>query len=304
MRLIRNEEVQAVAGTLDLGRALEAAFAAAGAGKTALQPRERISVDGVKLSTMAAILPAAGVAGAKIYTTIDGRFSFLVVLFDSETGKPLACIEADSVTALRTAAVTEIVAAALGPASPENLAVFGTGTQGRAHIAALARRFPLSEIRLVSRGDAAGFCEDMTATTGVPVRQVASRAAVDGAGIVVTATRATEPVFDGNALAPGAFVAAVGSTLPHAREIDGRTFARATTVIVEDMEQSFREAGGLILAEKDGDLDRSKVMTLGEAMADPRRARKTDDAIIVFESVGIALEDVAVAAEIFRALEV
>lgn len=302
MKLIRNEDVRSVADKVDLAGAIEAAFVSNAAGHTALQPRQRISVDGVKLSTMAAILPDAGVAGAKVYTTIDGRFAFVVLLFDSATGAPLACIEADSITAVRTAAVTEVAASALGPRAPEVLAVFGSGTQSQAHVTALARRFPLSEVRMVSRGDAGQICAELTEVTGKPVLQVSSDAAVEGAAIVVTATRSTTPVFDGNALAPGAFVAAVGSTLPHAREIDGRTFARATTVVVEDLGQSFSEAGGLILAERDGDLDRSKVMTLGAALADPRKARKSDDAIVVFESVGIALEDVAVAAEIFRAL--
>lgn len=303
MKLIRNEDVRSVAGGLDLTGALSAAFRASADGKTALQPRQRITAEGVKLSTMAAVLPTIGVAGAKVYTTIEGRFAFVVLLFDTATGAPLACIEADSITAYRTAAVTEVAAAALGPKAPGALAVFGTGTQARAHVAALARRFPLDEIRLVSRGDAGALCGELSEATGCAVRQVGAAEAVAGAGLVVTATRATTPLFDGEALAPGAFVAAVGSTLPHARELDGRTFARAGRVIVEDMGQSFAEAGGLILAEEEGALERAKVMTLADALADPARARPTEDTIVVFESVGIALEDVVVAAEIFRALE-
>ena len=302
MRLVRNEEVRALAARVDLAGAVRAAFLSSAAGKTALQPRQRIAIGGVKLSTMSAILPDAGIAGAKVYTTVEGRFAFVVLLFDSATGQPLACMEADAFTELRTAAVTEVVAEACAPNPSGVLAVFGTGVQARSHIRALTRRFSPEEVRVVSRRDAAGFCRALGQETGARVVQAAPDAALDGAAMVVTATRAAEPLFDGARLAPGSFVAAVGSTLPAAREIDGATLARATVVLVEDAVQSFAEAGGLILAEREGLLDRRKVVGVADALTAPKSERPSGEAIVVFESVGIALEDVAVAAAVYREL--
>ncbi|MCP4385523.1 MAG: ornithine cyclodeaminase family protein [Hyphomicrobiales bacterium] len=302
MRIVRDAEVRAVADPVMAVEAIREAFIARAAGRTALQPRRRISIGDAKLSTMAAILADAGIAGAKVYTTVGGQFRFVVLLFDATDGSPLACIEADTFTEIRTAAVTEAAAVVLGPPNPSKLAVFGTGVQARAHANAFARRFPLRTINVVSRGDATLFCNALSVPDGCSVSQTGADAAVDDADFVVTATRAREPLFGGALLAPGTFVAAVGSTLPDKREIDNTTFQRATAIIVEDHDQSFAEAGGLILAEQDGALDRRKVQDLAEALADPDRARPDAEAIVVFESVGIALEDVALAAAIWRAL--
>ncbi|WP_112324046.1 ornithine cyclodeaminase family protein [Oceanibium sediminis] len=302
MKLVENDDVRGVAGQVDLVDTLRKAFLDSATGKTALQPRQRISSDALKLSTMAAILPESGVAGAKVYTTLAGRFAFVILLFDAKTGVPLACMESDVITEVRTAAVSTMAAMDFGPENPEVLTVFGTGLQGRSHILEMAARLPLREVRVVSRGDAGCFCDEVSAEIGVPVAQVTPETAVPGADIVVTATRSQTPLFDGDQLGPNAFVAAVGSTLPTAREVDGRTIARASTVLIEDRDQSFAEAGGLILAEQEGALDRGKVMTIGQALTAPGKVRPSGEGIVVFESVGIALEDVAIAAAIFRAL--
>jgi ornithine cyclodeaminase len=295
MRLVRDDEVRAAADPAEAAAAVADAFA----GPAALQPRHRIVADGTKLSTMAAILPGQGLAGAKVYTTVGGAFRFVVLLFDAATGAPLACMEADAFTEIRTAAVTEVAAAALGPAAPRRLALFGTGVQARAHGRALARRFALQAIDVVSRGDASAFCDALAAATGVPA-QPATADAVAQADLVVTATRARTPLFDGTLLRPGAFVAAVGSTLPETAELDLAAYRGAATVIVEDEGQSFAESGGLIRARAAGALPR--VMTLADALADPAAARPAPDATVVFDSVGIALEDVAVAGAIWRRL--
>lgn len=303
MRLVSDAEVRAVADLDAAAEAVADAFRQQAAGTTAIQPRHRIAMNGTKLSTMGAVLPGSGVAGAKVYTTVDGQFRFLVLLFDAADGTPLACLEADAFTEIRTAAVTAVVAAALAAPDAAKLAVFGTGVQARAHVRALARRFPLTEVAVVSRGDAGGFCRDLSAETGVSLRQADAAAAVAGAGLVITATRSKTPVFDGAALAPGAFVAAVGSTLPDGAELDRETIRRAASVVVEWRPQTLAEAGDLLLADADGVLDSDRVIEVGEALADPSRARPGPDSIVVFESVGIALEDVAVAAAVWRRLQ-
>ena len=110
-------------------------------------------------------------------------------------------------------------------------------------------------------------------------------------------------MFDGAGLAPGAFVAAVGSTLPDGAELDRETIRRAESIVVEWRPQSLPEAGDLLLADAQGALDRDRVIEVAEALADPSRARRGPQSIVVFESVGIALEDVAVAAAVWRRLQ-
>lgn len=300
---MHDAEVRGRADPVMAAEAISDAFAEVAAGTTALLARQRIAAGGLKLSAMSAILPGAGVAGAKVYTTKDGAFRFVVLLFDAETGTPLAVLEADALTEIRTAAVTEVVAAHHGVPEGGRIAVFGTGVQARAHVRALARRFRPDGIALVSRGDAGPLAQTLSAETGVRVVASDAEAAVRGAGMVVTATRAATPLFRGEWLAPGCFVAAVGSTLPHARELDDATMRRAARVLVEDAPQALAEAGDLVLAQGSGALDAGRIVDLASIWQTGIRlggAEATGRDVTVFKSVGIALEDVAVAAAIWR----
>lgn len=299
MRLIGDAEVRLHADPEMAAAAIEQAFREAATGTTALLARQRIVAAGLKVSAMAAILPGMGVAGAKVYTTRDGAFRFVVLLFDSATGAPLATIEADALTEIRTAAVTEVVARRMAPGTGGTLAVFGSGVQARAHVRALARALRPDRIGLVSRGEAGALCSALAAETGSPVTPMTAEAAVRDARMVVTATRSTTPLFDGGWLSPGCLVAAVGSTLPHARELDDTTLRRAGVVLVEDRAQAMAEAGDLILGAASGALDMRRVIELAPALAGDHPAGQGGD-IALFKSVGIALEDVAVAAAIWQ----
>src|SRR6056297_2141750 len=288
MRLLTDAEVRSFADPVTAAEAVSDAFAGAGRGETALLARQRISAAGLKLSAMSAILPGEGVAGAKVYTTIDGAFRFVVLLFDAASGAPLAVLEADALTEIRTAAVTEVVAARASPEEGGKIAVFGTGVQGRAHVRALAA--------------------ELAAETGVAVTQANASDAVRGARVVVTATRSSAPLFDGRLLEPGCFVAAVGSTLPNARELDDATMRRAARVLVEDRGQALAEAGDLILALENGALAQDRIFDLARYLSGSPGSGQTGSEtaggdVTVFKSVGIALEDVAVAARIWRRAE-
>ena len=308
MRLLTDAEVRSFADPVMAGEAVSDAFAEAARGETALLARQRISAAGLKLSAMSAILPGEGVAGAKVYTTIDGAFRFVVLLFDAASGAPLAVLEADALTEIRTAAVTEVVAARASPGQGGKIAVFGTGVQARAHVRALARRLRPEEVAIVSRGEAGALAADLSDETGVVVMQANPGDAVRGARVVVTATRSSAPLFDGRLLDGGCFVAAVGSTLPHARELDDATMGRAARVLVEDRGQALAEAGDLGLALESGALGQERIRDLASYLSggpDGSEARSEGGGrdVTVFKSVGIALEDVAVAARIWRRAE-
>jgi ornithine cyclodeaminase len=279
--------------------ALTAAFRDFAEGRAAAQERVRTAAAEVKLSTMGAVLPAAGVAGAKVYTTIAGRFSFAIVLFSAETGALLALLDAEAITSLRTATCSVIAARRLARRSAKRLALFGPGAQGRAHAIRLAAAFPLTDILICSRSRPRQAIAEISAASGCDVRFAAAEEALADADIVVTASRATTPLFDGTLLRPGTFVAAVGSSLPETRELDDATLRRANIIVVEWRRQALREAGDLVLAAA-GAAPPEKVIELGELLTGRAPARRNPDDIAIFKSVGIGLADVALAALAYR----
>jgi ornithine cyclodeaminase len=282
--------------------ALESAFRRHARGAAAVQRRVRTEAGGTKLSTLGAVLPDADVAGAKVYTTIRGQFNFAIILFRASDGQCLATLDANAITRLRTAATTVLAVRRLARSGAHTAAIFGTGVQGRAHGHALATFTELKTLRIVGvEGDAelAHALNEAHGARGVTAIAMDTARALDGAEVIVTATRATTPLFDGNALMPGALVAAIGSSLPHAREVDDTALSRASRVVVELRDQSRDEAGDLVLAAP-GVVDWSKVVELGAVLEDDALARQRDDEIIVYKAVGIGLQDVALAALAYR----
>jgi ornithine cyclodeaminase len=273
---------RALEGT-DIEGALRAAFIDLARGKASQQPRMRTDAGGVKLSTLGGVVPSQGVVGAKVYTTVAGRFDFVIVLFSTADGRPIATLEANAITRRRTAAVSLVAARAAGAADVSSIVVFGTGVQAKAHAEAFAQAYPGARLRMLGRADL-GQARDALAT----------------AQVVVTATRSAEPLFDGAWLASGTFVAAVGSSRPDTRELDDTAFARAASVIVEWKPQALAEAGDLV--RLDASLrSRLRIMELGEVLAGQAHARTSPGDIVIFKSVGVGIEDVVVAGLACRA---
>jgi ornithine cyclodeaminase len=143
------------------------------------------------------------------------------------------------------------------------LAVFGAGAQATAHVEAFGRAFHLRSVRIVSRGGTERLAEHARRLLrDCDVRTTDARDALRGAQIVVTATRSATPIFAGADVEAGAFVAAVGSSKPDAREIDDALIARTSLILVEWREQALREAGDLVMADP-GALDGVSIVELG-----------------------------------------
>lgn len=290
---ISDHDVERLLAPRDLLPRLHEAFVDFARGEAAMQARVRSGAGEAKLSTLGAVLPRQGYAGAKVYTTVDGRFAFVIVLFSSRTGAPLATLDANAITRLRTPAVSVLAATRCARGDASTLALFGTGVQARAHLEAFAHSFPLAAVRIVSRGDASALVAYARDRLGLDAEACDAAAALDGADLIVTATRSDAPLFDGRRLAPGAFVAAVGSSRPDTRELDDALIARAAAVVVEWRAQTEREAGDLILARPA--IDASRLVELGPLLAGWCGARRTRDDIVIFKSVGVGLEDIAAA---------
>lgn len=283
----------------DAQAALAGAFAAFGRGEAAIQERVRSVAGGVKLSMLGAVIPGEEIAGAKVYTTIAGAFSFAIVLFSTATGALLAVLDANAVTRLRTAASTVIAARHLARPASRRLALFGAGVQGRAHAAQLAKAFPLESILLCSQRNDPKVAAEVEAASGVVTRLASAGEAVASADIIVTASRSATPLFPGAAIPPGAFVAAVGSSLPTSREIDDAAISRASLIAVEWRTQALREAGDLVQAAP-GVLRADRIVELGELVAGKAQGRTAADEITLYKSVGVGLEDIAVAGLAYR----
>lgn len=280
---------------------LERAFREQAQGRAAVQRRIRTEAGGVKLSTLGAVLPDAGVAGAKVYTTINGRFSFAIVLFSTHDGALLATLEANTLTRIRTAATTVVAVRALARNDARTAAIYGTGVQGQAHARALAEHTGLTSFRLVGLDGVEALAAQLNAEygpRGVEVTPADAASAVRGADVIVTATRATGPLFDGASIARGTLVAAIGSSLPYTRELDDATVARATRVVVELLEQAREEAGDLVQAA--GVLDWGKVVELGDVLVGGAPGRANPDEILVYKAVGMGLQDIALAGLAYR----
>jgi ornithine cyclodeaminase/alanine dehydrogenase-like protein (mu-crystallin family) len=224
-----------------------------------------------------------------------------VLLFDPATGEPVALVNASAVTEVRTAAVSAVATDLLASSGAAELAIVGTGVQGRAHALAIAATRPLTGVRLVGRDPARtrAVAAELSAQLSVPVSSCgAVSEAVAGAGIVVTATSSRDPVLRREWLAPGTHVNAVGACLPGDREIDTATMAEAA-IFADSRESVSHEAGDFLLAQGEGVINPVRA-ELGELLTGTAAGRASDDEITVFESLGLAAEDLAAASYLYE----
>jgi ornithine cyclodeaminase/alanine dehydrogenase-like protein (mu-crystallin family) len=227
----------------------------------------------------------------------------VVLLSDGRTGEPLAVLNASAVTEIRTAAVSVVATELLANPGASTLAVIGTGVQARAHILALDATRPLTEIRVAGRQEARAreFAASFSGQTRAPVRSCASaREAVARADLIVTATSSAQPVLEYGWIAPGAHINAVGACLPHQRELDSATVA-AAALFADRRDSLLAESGDYLLAAAEGAVGEDHPRAeLGEILTGAAAGRESATEITIFESLGLAIEDLAAAACAYR----
>ncbi len=224
-----------------------------------------------------------------------------VLLFAADTGEPLALVNASALTEIRTAAVSAVATGLLARPDAAELAIIGTGVQGRAHAHAVAATRPLTGIRIAGRdlARARGVAAELAGQLGLPVSaHDAVPEAVAGADIVVTATTSPRPVLRREWLSAGTHLNAVGACVPGDREIDTATMA--TAALFADSRESVRnEAGDYLLAQAEGAVNPVRA-ELGELLAGTAPGRADDAEITLFESLGLAVEDLAAASYVYQ----
>jgi ornithine cyclodeaminase/alanine dehydrogenase-like protein (mu-crystallin family) len=282
--------------------AVERAFAARGRGAAFDVPRERTRLPGGHLHVMQAAAPELDLVGYKAYYIKPGASrTSLIHLISRSEGKLLAIVESDWMGQLRTGAATGVAVRHLARADATTLGLFGYGRHAVTQLEAISRMRELQEVRVFARdaGRVERFCREQGARLGLNLRAARScEDAVRGVDIVATMTRASEPLFDGNWLEPGQLVSAAGSNSLDRREIDLTSARRADLIVVDSREVAARECGDLLPAVEDGIVHWESVTDLGQVVAGVRPGRQNDAQVILFESHGMAIQDVYTAAQV------
>ncbi|MBI4996054.1 MAG: ornithine cyclodeaminase family protein [Rhodocyclales bacterium] len=285
--------------TMDLAlEAVEAAHRAHGSGRAVDIPRQRTRVPTASLHILQGALLDEGVMGYKAYTVSKEGARFLVHLFDSASGRLLGVIEADFLGMMRTGATGGLAARLLAREDAATVGVFGSGWQAQSQIEALCKVRPIRQVKVFSR-DAERrrtAAADFSRRFGIEV--IPAESAEQAAGdcdIVVTITTSAMPVFEGAWLAEGCHVNAAGSNALIRREIDEKAVARAGLVCVDSRATALAESGDLLPSLEKGRLHAGQLVELGEVVAGVRPGRLSAQEITLFESQGMAIQDLAVA---------
>ena len=297
---------QDVSQLLPMSAALEVveeAFRALAAGESQNQPRRRVRIRGGMLHNMSASLPSRQAIGIKAYATVRGNASFLVALWDHQTGVLKALIEGDRLGQIRTGAASGVATKYLARKDAQVLGMIGTGWQARSQVEAICAAHPVKQVRVFGR-DAErrqAFAEAMQQVTGVEtVAAESAEAAVREADIVATMTSSATPVLEGAWLRPGVHVNAAGSNATNRQEIDVESVRRADLIVVDQLEGAKLECGDLMAAIEAGATTWENVGEFGAIVTGAAPARTSDQQITLFESQGLAVQDVAAAAYIYE----
>jgi alanine dehydrogenase len=296
--------VAGLVGMDDALGAVEEVFAAAGRGAVTNVPRLRVPLTEGTLRITAAVANYRGYYGVKVSSTtiFESGAGRVFSLYKEETGELCAIVQVFSMGALRTGAASGVATRHLAKPDASVLAVIGAGRQAETQLQAVCAVRPIREIRVHSRdaGRRAAFCAPL-AERGYDARPCATaEEAVRGADVIVTATTAEAPVVRGEWIAPGAHINAIGANFEHRRELDSAAVARCAVICTDDVEQVRYEATDLAAPVAEGLIGWDAVHPLGGIVAGAIPGRQSADDITMFKSLGVAMEDVALAARAYE----
>jgi ornithine cyclodeaminase/alanine dehydrogenase-like protein (mu-crystallin family) len=266
-------------------------------------PRARVQTDHAMLHTMSAAAKSLGIMGAKVYATSRrGQAQFHVSLFDGKTGALLCLMQADWLGQVRTGAASGVATQYMARPDATEVGLFGTGKQARTQLLAICTVRRIRSVQVYSPNEERrrAFADEMserceTEVTPVPRPEMAA----DKKDIIITATNSREPVLYGAWLAQGTHINAIGSNFLGKAELDSAVLRRCAVVAVDSKDQARAEAGDFQQPLEDGTLHWSDVRELGQLIVGRYLARKHPEDITLFKSLGIALEDVAVAGRVY-----
>ena len=304
MALFLNEsEVAQLLPMTECIDALEEAFAHAGAGQVDIKPRSRIRMPGGFFHFMAAADAGHQVFGYKAYPSFAGGARMLVMLYDYASGALLSCMEASGLGQIRTGAASGLATRWMARADADSVGIVGSGFQARSQLEAVCAVRDIKRVKVYSRRPERReqFAQRMGERLNLEITPVDSaQECLSEVAVAIAITSARDPVLEGDWLAPGTHINAAGGNHWIRREVDEAAVLRSAVIAVDDLDQAKIECGDLIWPESRGEFRWDMVCELQDIIAGRVIGRPDEQDITLFESMGVALEDIAAAQLVYR----
>lgn len=301
---IDGDTIRRSVAVADLLDAVEAAYRDVAAGRDRSPLRSHVGLADGSLLLMPGVREGGTGATVKLVTVMPGNAAqglptihALIVWVDAVTGRPVAILDGATITAMRTGAASGVGTRLLARADAETLAVIGAGVQAEWQIRAVLAARPIRRVAVYAR-DAErreAFARRMADETGIVVDAAPdAEAAVREADVICCATTSSEPVFDASWVRPGAHVNGIGAYRLDMVELPPGLFGRAAVVAIDSHAASMAEAGDVVAAIAQGFVAEGDLVEIGAIERD-WAASRDPEAITIFKSVGLAIQDVAAA---------
>jgi alanine dehydrogenase len=261
-----------------------------------------VQTDHAMVHTMSASAKTLGVLGYKAYSTARKGPHFHVVLYDGKTGVLLALMQADYLGQMRTGAASGVATEYMARPDSTEVGIFGSGKQARTQLLAVCKVRKVRRIQVYSPNEERRlrFAAEMRDQCGCEVEPVPRpEMAAEDKDIVITATSSREPVLNGHWLAEGTHLNVIGSNFLTKAEVDAVTVRRCESIVVDSKDQARLEAGDFVQALEEGSIHWADIHELGQIIVGRYTGRAHPQDVTLFKSLGIALEDVAVAARVY-----
>jgi alanine dehydrogenase len=264
-------------------------------------PRARTQTDHCMLHVLSASAKTLGAMGYKAYTTGRKGAQFHVGLFDGKSGALVSLMQADYLGQVRTGAASGVATEYMARPDASEVGIFGSGKQARTQLEAICKVRKISRVQVYSPNEEhrrrfAVEMSELCRTEVVPVAR--PEMAAEDKDIIITITTSREPVLNGNWIAEGTHINAAGSNFLGKAELDAVAVRRCETIAVDSKDQARIEAGDFVQALEEGSIHWADVHELGQVIIGRYTGRKRPQDVTLFKSLGIAVEDVALAAKI------
>lgn len=287
------------------------AFVRLSAGEVLVPPRMHLDIpqyEGVEL-IKPVYIPAYHQVGIKVISIFKNNLEknlplshAVMIIFNATTGQPLAVMDANVLTAIRTGAASGVATDLLSRRDSQIVAIFGAGLQGRTQLEAVCAVRAVRKVLVFDPNvdKAKEFIESNKKQLSIEINIANSQEELRQADIICLATTSTEPIFKDKFLKDGAHINGIGSFQPHTREVPSQTVQRAK-VVVDQMEACLKEAGDLLIPIKEGVFNVTEIYgEIGEIIAGQKVGRENNTEITLFKSVGNAVQDLAAASKVLE----
>lgn len=312
MQILNGEQVRAMLSMQEAIAAVRTGFIALSTGRAIVPQRSVMPILNNRVLTMPAYIEGSSISAIKVVSvcpqnperqleTVIGQ----VLVLDAATGVPLALLDGEVLTAIRTGAASGLATDLLARTDASILGVIGAGTQARTQVEAICCVRAIREIRIFSRS------RHSAEVLAVELRQLytgeisavdRARTASLGADVLVVATNSKTPVIDGDDVLPGTHINGIGSFTPEMQEVAAALVLKSK-IVVDSRQSAWAEAGDLIIPRNRGQITEDAIHgELGEIAAGLLPGRENDSEIAFFKSVGNAVQDAAVAECLIRKL--